>query len=146
MEGINFKTVFNVDNKVFFDALIIRKEVFVDEQNVDISVEIDDYDDKAYHVVGYLLNETVCCARVFNKGNRWFWGRIAVLKKFRNKKVGSKLVEFLKEYSKKELYASEVYIQAQTHALDFYKKFGFEEFGEEYMEDGIRHIDMKMCL
>ncbi|AKX34187.1 acetyltransferase, GNAT family protein [Spiroplasma litorale] len=147
MEGIDFKVVFNVDNKLFFDALMIRKNVFVDEQNVDITEEIDDYDDKAYHVVGYLLAEPICCARIYIDVNKCYWGRVAVIKKYRKKKVGNKLIEFLKEYSKKELSASEVIIEAQLHSIDFYKNNGFEIIDEEIkVISNIEHKTMKLVL
>ncbi|AKU79781.1 GNAT family N-acetyltransferase [Spiroplasma turonicum] len=146
MEGINFRAVFNVDNKLFFDALLVRKKVFVDEQNVDITEEIDDFDDKAYHVVGYLLNEAVCCARIYSNDNKWYWGRIAVLGKYRGKKIGNKLMDFLKDFSKKELSLHEVYIHAQNYAVNFYEKNGFKKISDVYMDTNIEHVDMKLLI
>lgn len=34
-------------------------------------------------------------------------------------------------------------LSAQRHAVAFYRTFGFTEVGEEYLEDGIPHIDMR---
>ncbi|MDC0087746.1 GNAT family N-acetyltransferase, partial [Amylibacter sp.] len=31
---------------------------------------------------------------------------------------------------------------SQTHALEFYKRLGFIEFGDEYLDAGILHKDM----
>lgn len=34
-------------------------------------------------------------------------------------------------------------LEAQTYALDFYARFGFEPAGERYLEDGIEHMTMR---
>jgi ElaA protein len=33
-------------------------------------------------------------------------------------------------------------IEAQSYAREFYEKFGFRQVSEEYLEDGIPHIQM----
>ena len=33
-------------------------------------------------------------------------------------------------------------IEAQTYAKGFYEKFGFRQVSEEFLEDGIPHIQM----
>jgi ElaA protein len=37
---------------------------------------------------------------------------------------------------------SEIRISAQTYLKSFYNNLGFIEVGEEYLEDGIQHINM----
>jgi len=39
---------------------------------------------------------------------------------------------------------SSIYISAQCHAIDFYKKFGFEVTSEIYLDAEIPHRDMKL--
>jgi ElaA protein len=34
-------------------------------------------------------------------------------------------------------------LSAQTHAARFYRSYGFVEFGEPYLEDGIPHVEMR---
>lgn len=34
-------------------------------------------------------------------------------------------------------------LSAQTAAVDFYRGFGFGDSGEQYLEDGIPHVDMR---
>nr|WP_228046373.1 GNAT family N-acetyltransferase [Saccharopolyspora sp. HNM0983] len=36
-----------------------------------------------------------------------------------------------------------VVLSAQTYAVDFYRGFGFTECAEQYLEDGIPHVDMR---
>ena len=54
----------------------------------------------------------------------------------------TKAISYLKDVLKEK----EIKIQAQAYLRSFYKKFGFQEISEEYLEDGIPHIDMKMKL
>lgn len=42
-----------------------------------------------------------------------------------------------------EVRRSPAVLAAQTYAKDFYRSFGFVEDGEEYLEDGIPHVDMR---
>ena len=42
--------------------------------------------------------------------------------------------------------ADSIFIEAQTYALEFYKKFGFESCGEEFLEDGIPHTPMTLTF
>ncbi|QBQ08058.1 acetyltransferase, GNAT family protein [Spiroplasma gladiatoris] len=147
MSNLTFKVEFSVDNIIFFHALNIRKIIFVDEQKATtIDNEIDDYDEFAYHVVGFLNNEPICCARIFLKDNRYFLGRVGVIKEQRNKNIGKKLILFIIEYMKEELEARSLYIHAQINALNFYKSLNFKEFGEEFLEANIKHINMKLDI
>ncbi|GMA44928.1 hypothetical protein GCM10025853_23850 [Tetragenococcus halophilus subsp. halophilus DSM 20339] len=36
-----------------------------------------------------------------------------------------------------------MHIEAQTYLYNFYTSFGFEAVSEEYLEDGIPHINME---
>jgi predicted GNAT family N-acyltransferase len=38
------------------------------------------------------------------------------------------------------------YLSAQIDALYFYEKFGFEMYGPQFEEAGIRHIEMRLFL
>jgi predicted GNAT family N-acyltransferase len=37
-------------------------------------------------------------------------------------------------------------MHAQSHALDFYLQHGFETHGDEFMEAGIPHVNMRKRL
>ena len=70
----------------------------------------------------------------------------AANKNFRKEKLGETLMIKAISYLKDVLKEKEIKIQAQAYLRSFYKKFGFQEISEEYLEDGIPHIDMKMKL
>ncbi|QGS52289.1 GNAT family N-acetyltransferase [Spiroplasma tabanidicola] len=146
MEGIDFGKVFGIGSKLSYDALLIRKSVFVNEQNVPIEEELDDYDMESYHFVGYLISQPICCARLYMKDNKWYLGRVAVIKDYRGKNVGEKLVKHIVSFAKNELETSEIHISSQVNAIYFYKKFNFVEYGDKYVDAGIEHISMKLNL
>ncbi len=68
-------------------------------------------------------------------------GRMAVLKEWRGKGVGSALLDMLLVVANKMGY-DEVRLHAQTRVLNFYLRKGFAVEGKEFMEAGIPHIAM----
>jgi predicted GNAT family N-acyltransferase len=117
----------------------IRFEVFVREQNVPIDLEIDGLDDECFHALAKGPNgEAIGTARMQKDGHI---GRIAVLKKFRRKGIGTDLVEFFIDKAT-TMGLIEVELNAQTHALDFYEELGFERTGDIFTEANMPHIRM----
>jgi predicted GNAT family N-acyltransferase len=51
----------------------------------------------------------------------------------------------LLDEARKQSY-SEVRLGAQVHALPFYRRFGFVEEGDEFMDAGMRHRMMRLRL
>ncbi len=135
---LNFKITKGKND--FKDIEFIRQTVFIDEQKfID---EFDDIDNTAYHVVGYKSDKPIVCARFFRDGNNEYYiGRIAVLKEFRGKGLGSEIVEFCENEIKK-LGEKSVSLSAQLRASDFYKKMNFNTTGEVYMDEHVEHIKM----
>ena len=71
--------------------------------------------------------------------------RIAVLKSYRGQHLGAEIVEALLKKAR-TLGAVRAYVSAQCYAIPFYNKFGFREYGEEYPDGRIPHMDMEMML
>ena len=121
----------------------LRIDIFVKEQGVPEENEFDDYDLQVPHLVIFSDNEPVATGRVIPYGeNTVKIGRIAVKKSMRGTGLGEKIVlELLKK--SKEDGAKTVRVGAQTLAVGFYEKCGFELLGTpEYLEENIPHYDM----
>ena len=116
----------------------IRTSVFIQEQNVPIELEWDGLDKDAIHILAYYDNEVVATARMLKDGQI---GRMAVLKPFRRRTIGKKMLNYLLRLAEKNSIGN-IFLSAQTHALEFYKKNGFTETGSEYMDAGIPHYKM----
>ncbi|MDI9394253.1 MAG: GNAT family N-acetyltransferase [Euryarchaeota archaeon] len=123
------------------DAFYVRREVFIEEQNVLEEEEFDEADLVSQHIVVYADDRPVATGRIFKSENGWLIGKISVLKKCRGKQAGKLVVEKLIEKAV-ELEARDIHIHAQTHAVGFYEKFGFVAYGDSFLKTGIEHISM----
>lgn len=65
-------------------------------------------------------------------------GRMAVLKAWRNRGIGGRILELLVEEAARRG-DTRVELAAQTGAIPFYAKHGFTAFGGEFMDAGIPH-------
>lgn len=119
----------------------VRCEVFVGEQGFDSSIELDEYDDVAYHVLILKDDIAVATARYFEYGDCWKIGRVCVLKQYRSLKLGNILMQSIETHLN-SLGVNELCLTSQTQAQGFYKKNGYNEVGEVFMEEGCPHIKM----
>ena len=128
------------------EAKEIRKKVFVDEQG--FTVEFDDKDEIAVHLVIFDENGTPSATcRIFKDSNQgcYVLGRLAVIKEYRGKKLGSYLISEAERYVK-ETSGNCIVLLAQQRVADFYKKAGFKEFGGVEYDEGCPHIRMKKYI
>lgn len=119
----------------------VREEVFIKEQRVSREEEMDEHDRTATHIIAYCDGKVAGCARIRFMGTKAKLERLAIIKEFRKKGVGKEILRFMIAYCKEEGVV-EAYGHAQLYARDFYEKCGFKARGGEFMEAGIRHIEM----
>lgn len=131
-------------NQDVSDPFDIRREVFVEEQNCPEEEEYDSFDEQALHLIVYVDGESAAAGRIWHDGSDFKIGRLAVRKKFRGQKIGDLALRLL-IYKAFNSGAEEVKISAQTYIMPLYRKFGFKEYGEEYIEAGIPHMAMKVA-
>ena len=118
----------------------IRTRVFIEEQHVPEHEEWDDEDSTALHVIAFKDGEAVATARLTQKGKI---GRMAVLKFHRHQGIGSMmLVKLIAAAKQRGL--QEIKLWSQTHAQAFYKKHGFTAQGDEFLDAGILHVEMRL--
>lgn len=120
----------------------IRETVFIREQRVPVELEWDEFDPNCLHLLAIdLAGNPIGTARLLPDG---VIGRMAVLKEWRNRDVGSTLLlRLLEEAWKRKI--QHVTLNAQLPAKGFYGKFGFRIAGEEFMDAGIPHVRMILC-
>lgn len=123
------------------DAYKVREKVFIKEQGVEEKIEKDDFDKEATHVIIYDKEIPIATARLIEKSGIYSIGRVAVLKEYRGKLYGKRLIKILLEYAKKRG-IKEIELHAQINVENFYKNLGFESIGEVYIEAEIEHITM----
>jgi len=132
-------------NKELQQVIDIRTKVFVEEQLVPYELEVDGLDDKAEHLIAYVDNNPVGCARIRIINRYAKLERIAIVEKYRGRGFGRQLTDFLIEYCKQKD-VDEIRLHSQTYVADFYKKLGFLERGKTFFEADIEHIEMFMKM
>ncbi|OKL45371.1 GNAT family N-acetyltransferase [Pseudovibrio exalbescens] len=127
------------------DLLRLRCEVFVVEQACAYP-DVDGEDPVALHLLhrdgsgklaGYL--------RIFTPkggGSHWKIGRVVVDPAFRKAGVARGLMSQAIEYCRAQDPGCRIDLQAQVYLRSFYESLGFTAVSNEYLEDGIPHIDM----
>ena len=127
----------------FFDILKLRIEIFVVEQCCYYQ-ELDDEDKEAFHVSIYNDGIIVAVGRIIpNLHNKEVKiGRIAVKMEYRKKGLAYKMMKDIMNFLSKDYKNFSVLLSAQTYLIEFYQSFGFKEVGDNYLEDGIEHINM----
>ncbi|MEC7270900.1 MAG: GNAT family N-acetyltransferase [Chloroflexota bacterium] len=127
----------------------LRIEVFTFEQNCPIEEEFDSKDNLNSDSVQFIVEKNGECigtARIsYYPKNKIKIERVCIKKDKRKLKAGSELMNFMHD----KLINDEikiVEISAQISAINFYKKLGYFEEGDQYIEAGIEHIKMKKKL
>lgn len=119
----------------------VREQVFIVEQHVPTEEEWDALDERSRHVLARDANgNPIATGRLTPEAAI---GRMAVLKDWRGKQVGAALVRTLLEQAQAMGYPA-LECHSQTYAVPFYEKFGFQAYGDEYMECAIPHRNMRI--
>ncbi len=123
------------------DLMRVRDRVFIQEQNVPPELEHDADDVNYTHAKACLEDGTVVgTARLLPSG---YIGRMAVLQEHRGAGIGSALLKTLIKEAQHQGH-TQICLNAQVSAIDFYQKLGFTSKGKRFMEAGIEH--QNMCL
>ena len=56
--------------------------------------------------------------------------------------LGNRILSEGIRVARERMKADRIVIEAQSYAKEYYEKFGFIQISEEYLEDGIPHIQM----
>jgi len=131
---------FTSADKAFYDkALEIRQQVFIDELNVDPTLEIENEESCKFYLI--FVNEKVAGTarwRETDKGIKL--ERFALLPEFRNQGTGSILIKRILDdilpFNKK------IYLHAQLNAVRYYERQGFVKSGDIFTEAFIQHYLM----
>lgn len=123
----------------------LRRVVFIEEQGVPETDEIDDKDGEAVHLLATDAGQPVGSARLLLSGSTGKIGRVCVLPTHRGTGLGAALIRAaLAELRARGMTTAK--LGSQTHAIGFYERLGFTATGPEYMDAGIAHRDMTRTL
>jgi ElaA protein len=127
-----------------YGILQLRAEVFVVEQDCAYQ-DMDGKDQEALHIIGSKNNKIVAYARIFKPGDYFkeaSIGRVVVKNSERKYGYGYEIMNASIKVVHEFLNETKIHLSAQSYLKKFYNNLGFKELGEEYLEDGIPHIEM----
>ena len=127
-----------------YALLKLRSQVFVVEQDC-VYQDIDEKDKKSIHVLGIKNGEIIAYARIFKPGDYFkeaAIGRVVVDLNYRGFGHANKIMQESIKLVQDKFKETSIKVSAQTYLKKFYNSLGFNQIGEEYLEDGIPHIAM----
>ena len=123
-----------------------RQQVFVVEQNC-VYLDADEVDEASWHLAAWRAGDALplAYARIVAPGVKYAEasiGRVITSAAARGTGLGRELVRRAVEQAEAIFPGCGIRISAQAHLVRFYAAFGFAPVGEEYLEDGIPHVEM----
>lgn len=127
-------------------AHAVRRRVFIEEQGVDESVEMDGRDGDAVHVVLTDAAEPVATARLrFPEESTAKIERVAVLADYRGEGLGRRVMDAAESVAT-DRRATDAVLHAQLRVREFYERLGYVAEGETFEEADIPHVQMRKRL
>lgn len=129
-----------------FEIYKLRVSVFIVEQRCPYQ-DVDDADRTAYHLWLRDENGIAAYARLLPPGVTFptaAIGRVIAVR--RRCGLGTRIVGAAINAAREKLSADVITIEAQVYARSLYEKAGFVQTSEEFLEDGIPHVQMQLRL
>jgi len=143
--NILIKTFEELSPFELYDILALRNEVFVVEQQA-IYNDTDYADQKSHHFMLYDGDELASYIRLIPKGIKYeeaSIGRVVTSPNHRYKGFSRILmIEGMKLEIQLNPTSEGIRISAQSYLQQFYGSLGFVVCSEEYLEDGLPHVEM----
>lgn len=128
-----------------YDMLALRARVFILEQGP--YLDPDGADRQAWHLLGRDdAGVLLAYLRVLDPGVKFSEpsiGRVVVDARLRGQGTGHELVREGIARCTAQWPQQAIRISAQAHLQRFYEHHGFQTVSDEYLDDGIPHVDMR---
>jgi len=127
-------------------AIALRQQVFCVEQGVSASVEVDELDAQADHLLGQdAQGRVVATLRLVRSGERAKVGRVAVERSRRREGIALRMLAMALERAA-SVGCTEAVLASQVYAVPLYERAGFAVCSEEFVEEGLPHVWMTRPL
>src|SRR5262245_58431904 len=127
-----------------YDMLALRARVFILEQGP--YLDTDGADRRAWHLLGRDDSGAMrAYLRVLDPGVKFdepSIGRVVVDAELRGQGIGHELMRRALSQCASSWQGQPIRISAQAHLQRFYRHHGFDTVSDEYLDDGIAHVDM----
>ena len=131
-----------LSNSQLYEILKSRAEIFLLEQNI-VCQDLDDEDYNAWHFFFEEGGRVIAYLRAYYEdGDKLKIGRVLTLT--HGKGIGTELMRKTLEYINANIPCSEIFVNAQKQAENFYAFLDFIPNSDEFLEEGVVHIRMKL--
>mgnify|MGYP000939182736 CR=1 FL=1 len=107
--------------------------------------DVDGRDQDAWHLLGFAGDDLAAYTRILKPGaqhNEAAVGRVVTSPNYRGKKLGKQIFAASILEAQRLFPKQPLRIMAQCYLIKFYEAFGFVVEGDEFLEDGIPHVEM----
>ncbi len=150
---------FKQPSPLWEEVLSLRLSVFVEEMQVPVELEVDEFDKTAIHLCLEYKKKTIGTLRLVildnpqnqnhsKQGSKQRYanlGRVVVHSAYRRRGIGSHMMKLAIDYCKQG-HCSKIILGSQIYITDFYQALGFMTQGEVFDDAGIPHISMYMDI
>lgn len=138
IEAVPFQAL---DAETAYAVWRLRQQVFVVEQQAAYP-DLDGRDDEpgTRHVLLRDGLDLIGYARVLDDGDTWRIGRVVLAPEARGRGLADQLMRTALQICPDR----DVVVDAQSPLARWYEKLGFEVTGEEFLDDGIPHVPMRL--
>ncbi len=125
-----------------YEILRSRAEIFVVEQKC-VYQDLDCKDYESLHVFLKEEGRVLAYIRAFMKDQKTAqMGRVLSLR--HGEGYGAEILKSGIREIRKKMNPERIYIEAQCYAIGYYEREGFKICSEEFLEDGIPHVQMTL--
>ena len=140
----NVKTFDELTTRELYEILRSRAEVFIKEQGINY-IDPDCVDYRSIHVFGMEDDRVAAYLRAYQDfADVVKIGRVLTLEHGRG--IGTELMRYAMKKLPDKTGCRKIIMDAQKHAVSFYERLGFVVTSDEYLEEGIVHVDMEMKI
>ncbi|MDN4503725.1 GNAT family N-acetyltransferase [Alteromonadaceae bacterium BrNp21-10] len=142
----NFRWLkFNAIDQYLLQAILrLRQNIFIIEQQ-SIYADIDGYDENCWHLLMQDEQKLAGYLRIRPTNDVLKIERVALEVAWRDQQLGKGLMQRAMQKCQQidPVGKKAIELAAQTSALSFYQRFGFEPIGEPFDDGGIKHQMMR---
>lgn len=147
--SVNIKSKYfnELSSRELYEILKARAAVFIVEQNI-VYQDMDDIDYRSLHVFTEEDGKVTSYLRAYEKDpddpDVIKMGRVLTIE--HGKGLGRILLKTGIDVIKNKFKPKLIHIDAQKYAIGFYEKEGFKVISDEFLEEGIIHVEMILSL
>lgn len=120
------------NSELYDSAIDLRYREFYETSNRAKETIFDEFEDKSLRIVAYIDNKVIGHARLFVHDSVGEITQVVVDHEYRGMKIGVGIMERLIKKAH-EMKVKFITLDARVYAVEFYKRFGFNTKGEEYI-------------